>query len=65
MRREARQGQRPQSGADDYLTKLFGMRVHARVRALAAAAAAANAKAHQAPVTVAGLQVDPRGAWRG
>jgi hypothetical protein len=41
------------------------MRVHARVRALAAAAAAANAKAHQAPVTVAGLQVDPRGAWRG
>jgi len=48
-------------GADDYLTKPFGMREFiARVRALLRRRrAAANAMAHQAAVTVNGLQVDP------
>jgi two-component system OmpR family response regulator len=49
------------SGADDYLTKPFGIREFvARVRALLRRRrSAANASAHDAPVTVAGLQIDP------
>ena len=50
-----------ESGADDYLTKPFGIRAFiARVRALLRRRrTAANASAHQAPVTSGGLHIDP------
>ena len=49
-----------ESGADDYLTKPFGVREFiARVRALLRRRRASTASAHQAAVTTAGLHVDP------
>src|SRR5260221_3304174 len=50
-----------ESGADDYLTKPFGMREFvARVRALLRRRrAGASASTPQGPVSVAGLRLDP------